>query len=313
MSKRPDFVGNEIYRKHLARGEGAFMPNTSRDVQSVYERFYYKRLTELATSRFHWHNLPTSVDPRYLEMTLLRHALVVFFRDEDLATYNTTGVETGAFLALAGNGSGSWNMTNNPTRFTVTGNNYPTKILPAKECVPIWANYSRTPDLDVIQIYAHRLANLDRTIDINAKNSRRSTVVFADENQRLTAANIVRRIDEGDPVIYVNNPIEGTLTSVDLGVDPKGIEALHILKVRLWNECMMLLGIQSANQDKKERLIDGEVDANMEQIDLNRETALNARQLACDQINRKYGEYLEAPVSVEFVTQEKLMTPTVGE
>lgn len=302
---RNDYVSNEIYTKHLSRGERGFMPNYGRDTQQVYERFYYKRLSELAANRFKWEGLPPSIDPRFLEVTLLNNALAVFFQDE---RYQTTGAEHGAFFALRGSPSGGWNPTDNPTRFTVTGNNFPTTQLRAAECVPVWANYSRMPDIDVVQIYAHRLANLDRTIDINARNARRTKVVFADENQRLTAANIVRQIDEGAPTVHVNAPIGGTLEAIDFGVDPKGIEALHILKVRLWNECMMLLGIQGANQDKKERLVASEVDANSEQVDLNKATALNARLLACDQINRKYG----LNISVDFVTQSASPSPVEG-
>ena len=33
-------------------------------------RHYYNRLTELAISMFEWKNLPASIDPRFLEMTL---------------------------------------------------------------------------------------------------------------------------------------------------------------------------------------------------------------------------------------------------
>lgn len=299
-----DYVQNEIYAKHLSRGERGYMPNYGRDRQGVYERFYYKRLSELATSRFKWVGLPETVDPRFLEVTLLNNALAIFFRD---TRYATTGVGD-AYFALRGSPSGGWNPTDNPTRFTVTGNNFPTTILKAKDCVPIWANYARMPDIDVVQIYAHRLATLDHTIDINAANARRTKVAFADENQRLTVTNIVRQLDEGQPVIYLNQPLGGAIEVADFGVDPKGIEALHILKVRLWNECMMLLGIHGANQDKKERLVASEVDANDEQIDLNRAVALNARTLACEQIERKYGISL----SVEFVTQQASIAPIEG-
>lgn len=300
-----DFVSNEIYTRHLARGERGRMNSFAADIQSVYERFYTRRLSELATNRFMWSGLPVSCSVRFMENTLLSSGLVVFFHDK---RYSATDNDGGTFFALAASPAGGFNPTNDPTAFQVFGNNFPSTRLKARECVPIWCNYSRMPDLDIVQIYAHRLATLDRTIDINAKNARRTKVAFADENSRLTVTNVVRKIDEGEPVIYLNQPLQGMLETVDFGVDPKGIEALHILKVRLWNECMMLLGIQGANQDKKERLVASEVEANDEQIDLNRATALNARLEACDQINRKYG----LNVSVDFITQVEAYSPIEG-
>ena len=275
-------------------------------MQSVYERFYVTRLTELSVNRFKWNNLPVSVDPRFLEMTLLNNGLAVFFQDENMAA----GIgEDGAYMALPATPAGQHNPTNNPTKFQINAVNYPNKKqLSARECVPIWANVTRTSDRDLVDIYAHRLASLDMTLDINAMNARRTKTVVADENTRLSGANAARLIEEGAPVVYTNTPLESMISVVDFAVDPKSIETLHVYKVRLWNECMMLLGIQGANQDKKERLVADEVHANKEQVDLNEHNALATRQLAAEQINRKYG----TNISVEFVTQENAFSAIDG-
>ena len=44
---------------------------------------YYDRLTELSISMFEWRNLPDSVDPRFLELTLFANGYAVFFKEED--------------------------------------------------------------------------------------------------------------------------------------------------------------------------------------------------------------------------------------
>lgn len=41
---------------------------------------YYNRLTELSISMFEWVNLPESVDPRFLELTLFAEGQCVFLR-----------------------------------------------------------------------------------------------------------------------------------------------------------------------------------------------------------------------------------------
>ena len=288
MGNTHDFVNDEIYRKHLTGNGRRFMPNSARTKGAALQRMYVKRLTELYCNRFEWLGMPNSTDQRFTEMQLLFSGLAVFFFD---TRYDM-------FMCLRGSPSGGWNPTDNPTRFTVVGNNFGSLQLNAKDCVPIWANYSRTPDIDIIQIYAQRLADLDVTIDINSRNARVSRVVAGPETQRLTNANIERLYDEGAPFIQVAESYVAAAQNMDIGVDPRSIENLHVLRVRIWNECMMLLGIDGANQDKTERLVSGEVDANDEQVYINRRIALNAREIACEQINRKY----DLDVSVRYRT-----------
>ena len=43
---------------------------------------YLQRLTELAISMFKWENLPSTVDPRYLELHLFENGCVVYFNDD---------------------------------------------------------------------------------------------------------------------------------------------------------------------------------------------------------------------------------------
>src|SRR5699024_8973723 len=153
----------------------------------VLRRMYTRILTELAVNRFTWVNVPESIDRRYLEMELTRGGLVVWYYDED---YNR-------FFALRASSSGPVNMYDNPQHFTVYGNALITKRLSVKQAVPIWPNFTRTQDLDIIYIYADRLAELDRTIEINSKNARRAKILVADQNTQLSATNINRAIDTG--------------------------------------------------------------------------------------------------------------------
>ena len=46
--------------------------------------FYYDRLLEMSLSRYEWLNLPESVDARFLELTLFKNGLALFFDDDVL-------------------------------------------------------------------------------------------------------------------------------------------------------------------------------------------------------------------------------------
>lgn len=296
-----DFVGNAFYAPFLG-GSRDMYNNPARNRQFLIESMYQRILTELAVNRFKWDGLPDSVNPRWLELNLFYTSLCVFYFDTEYHQY----------LALRATGAGRINMVGNPVSFTMQGPLFKSKTLPARQVVPIWSNYLRIPDLDIVTIYAHKLAELDRTIEINSKNARVNRAIVTQENQRLTMSNITRMLDEGqkDVTITDRSLIEG-LVPIDMGIDPMSYEKMHILRTRLWNECMGLLGINNANQDKKERLVASEVDANNDQIGAMQDVNLNARQYAVDQINKKYS--LDVSVSMRRNTLNLSLMPNADE
>lgn len=295
-----DLMNRHFFGKYTAS-------NGSDNRVKLIERMYMAKLTELAMNRFEWSGLPDSINVRFMEMSLFNTALSVFYYDQKFERY----------FALRGTPSGTWNMYNEPTSFTTIGNGYTSKTLPIKEsysnvatdpregvefCVPIWANYLRMSDWDTVFVYASKLAEIDRTIEINAKSARRTKVIVASENTRLSAENINQQIDDGKAVVKVNMDLGDMVTSVDLGVDPDGIERLKTVRNSHWNECMTLLGIDNANQDKTERLVSDEVDANREQISSTRAINLNARRAACNEINKRWPDL---NIWVDYKTEEK--------
>lgn len=289
---KKDGVWDGYYAPHLQMAN-----NPIQNQQQRIYRMYVRILSELAMNRFKWTGLPETIDPRFLELTLLQSALAVFYFDEEYQKY----------FALQGTPAGELNMYQNPTSFQVLGNRFISKRLSAmpraikgsdlskpEECIPIWANYLRMPDTDIIMTYAQKLATIDRTIEINAANARRPKILAVNPNMRLSIENINRQIDEGQAAIEINldtfDQTVGGLSALDLGVNPDTIEKIQISRTRMWNECMGLLGINNANQDKKERLVSDEVAANDDQVDSMRWVSLNARRIAAHQINVRYPE-----------------------
>jgi len=299
-NKKPN-AATDIYRQHLQGTQFANNPANNR--LALIERMYLRVLTELAANRFKWTGMPDSIDLRFMEMTLFRRALAVFYKDK----------KYDKFFALEGASTAFVNMMHNPTGFTVLGPNFEGKTLGAlridkdaegqtDKAIPIWANYMRVPDLDIVMLYASRMAEMDRTIEINSKNARRNKVLITPENTRLSTVNINRQIDEGQDAIQVSNTfgadLAGSIVAVDMGISMADVEKLHIVRTRMWNECMGLLGIDNANQDKKERLVAAEVDANSDQASMMRYVNLNARRTAAEQINAVHGLNVE----VEYYT-----------
>ena len=268
--------------------------NPAANREAEISNMLVRTLTELCVNRFEWKGLPDTVNARYLELALFKSGTVVFYDDPDYG-----------FLTLEAGGYGQMNMYGDPTTYrTLPNNNSPRRLLTTKECVPIWSNYLRRPDWDIVSIYASRIAALDRTIEINATNARRSRVIAVSENMLLSGANINKQIDDGSPSITVKDTLDmgSILTTLDLGVNPDHIEKLHILRTRQYNEAIGLLGINNANQDKKERLVEAEVGANDEQVLTVQRVNLNARQQAAEAINRMFG----TNVTVDYYKAESI-------
>lgn len=297
-SNKRGSAADDIYNTFLNGGRKN-NPQLNREV--AIARMYERKLISVAANRFKWTNLPPEIDVRFMELTLTYQALSVFYYDK---RYDK-------FFALRGGGYNYLDMENNPTAFTVVGNNFVSTVVSARKdgelarkAIPIWSNYMRTPDTDIIQIYAERLANFDRSVEINARNLRQPRAVAAQESQRLTAINLARQIDEGNNLIQVK---QGTLEDLaaikvlDLQGDPEIIEKLDIVRDRQWNKCMTLLGIDNANQDKKERLVSDEVSSNDDQTATFRYENLNSRRIAIEQINK----YYNLDISVEYYTEEE--------
>jgi len=294
-------VFTEFFVPHLNGGRKA--NNPANNNQTGLEMMYRRILSELCMNRFEWTGLPPEIDPRFLELNLTYRALAVFYKDKDSDKYVTAG----------GSGAGHTNFMDHPVSFTVIGPGAGAgaaatlTAVPSRdadgnrseaECVPIWANYLRCPDLDIINIYAHKLAKFDRSIEITSDNMRKTKVIKAPENQRLSITNALKQIAEGQEAVFGtdNLNMNALVEVLDLGVDPLTLPNLMIARSKLWNECMGLLGINNANQDKKERLVAAEVGANDDQVQATRNIALNARQRACEEINALFG----LDISVDF-------------
>lgn len=293
LSKKNDYVYNEIY--------SPFMGNTDRQNKSHVYQMYYRRLTEISAQRFTWIGLPDSVDERFIEMTLLHHGLVVYFHHKDLNRQ----------LAMRGTPNGVLNVYDNPTSFRVIGNGLTSIELSPKHCVPIWPNYMRIPESDVVRYWARRLAEFDRTVDINMMQQRKPFLVSGSETQRLTLANAYKNIADGDFAIYtsedmaLNESIQAFNTGIDKDLVLNGI----IAKKKIWDEAMTMLGIDNGNQEKKERMISAEIDANDGQILAARNVAMNERRKAAESINQMF----RTAIRCEWNNNPGITTDGVGE
>ena len=136
---------------------------------------YYDRLTELAISMFEWKNLPDTIDPRFLELTLFGDGYSVFFQDDVIG-----------YLALQCMIGGQLNVYRIPTDRRAYATNGYNKQLNEKNSVIIYNNLLHTNSVLEITNFSKRLHNLDRIIDVNANAQETPILIACSENERQT-------------------------------------------------------------------------------------------------------------------------------
>ena len=239
---------------------------------------YYNRLTELSVSMFEWKNVPDTIDIRFLELALFGDGLAVFFYDDVLG-----------YLALRCAIGGQMNVYRIPTKRRAYAANGYNKNLDESNSVIIFNNYLHTNSMLDVELFAKRLYNLDRAIDVNANAQKTPILVQCDENQRLTLKNVYMKYDGNEPVIFGDKNLNPNSIKVLQTGAPYVADKLYQLKTQIWNEALTYLGISNINVTKKERLITDEVTRNQGRTVASRYSRLEARRQACDEINRKFG------------------------
>lgn len=243
---------------------------------------YYQRLMEFAINMFEWRNLPPTVDERFLELTLYEKGYCLYFNDEVVGN-----------LALTCTIGGMLDVYRIPTErraFAVNGYN---KICTTQDSVLIFNNYLHTPTILTIELFARRLYEIERTIDVNVKAQKTPTLVLASEQQRLTMKNLYMQYDGNEPFIFGDKDMEFDGIKCLKTDAPYVADKLQVLKHQIWNEALTFCGIENSNQDKKERLVADEVGSNYGNIEAQRNVMLNARRQAADKINRMFGTNIE--------------------
>ena len=261
----------------MAKRDREFWESATRNNAAYLQ--YYNRLTELSIAMFEWQNLPDTIDERFLELALFSSGMAVFFRDDDLGDY----------LALRTMISGGFNVYRIPIRRRAYADNGYQKDLTIKDSVIIYNNLIHTNSMLDVRMFAEKLSDLDRTIQINARAQKTPVLIYCDENQRLTMLNLYKEYDGNAPVIYGDKKLNAAGLTVLKTDAPYNADRLYQLKTQIWNEALTYLGISNITIAKKERMITDEVARTQGGVVASRYSRLESRRQACKQINQMFG------------------------
>ena len=244
---------------------------------------YYQRLLELSISMFDWKNLPSTIDSRYIELMLFEKGSVVYFDDEAIGN-----------LCLDCISQGEFDVYGYPKkRRAYSSYNQYSIELNENNSVIVWNNFLHTNSQLAVKMYAKRLYNLDRIIDVNVNSQKTPVAILATPQQRLTMKNLYKEYDGNAPFIFGDKNLDlNGIKAISTGA-PYVADNIYNLKTQIWNEALTYLGISNVNTVKKERLISDEVQRNLGGTIASRYSRLQSRQDAVKKINEMFGTNIE--------------------
>lgn len=243
--------------------------------RTVYDKF---RL--ISMNAFEWDNLPDGILPRHIEAQLFNRGMGIFFRVPDMG-----------FMFLEAQSAGEMNVYGDPLFYNAFGFKF-TQRVSAEECVIIENNLLRLPTHDFIMFYANKIAEAERTMDVNVKANKTPVVFTCDANDVLSAKRMFQQVDGNVPAIFADKGLDlTTISALDMKARFLGNELMDY-KHSVEAELLTFLGINNPAVDKRERVITDEVNSNNQLIDSFMELQLEARRRACEAINEKYGLHI---------------------
>lgn len=240
----------------------------------------FDRLKMLAISVFEWENLPETCSAKFLEKTLFNDGIAIFCKhklNEGIINLRCTPFSEKTIY-------------DEHTKYTAFSNEY-FENYNINECVIVNNNYLTKPTFETIDLYSYKISEIERIIDVNINAQKTPILIKCDEKQRLTLQNLYRQYDGNTPVIYGSQSL---LTDDNFKVLTTKSEYLaknlYEMRAQYWNDALNYLGINSnPAPDKRERLLQDEINSNNEAIALSFDSFYTSRKTAAERLNKMFG------------------------
>lgn len=240
-------------------------------------RTLYDRYRLICVNEWEWSGLPDGIEERHIENVLFNHGFACFFRARDMG-----------LMCLPCEQGGNVNVYGDPLWYRAHGFNFQQKVN-ADECVIIENNKLRLPSEPFVMHYVNKLTEAERTMDVNIKACKTPVVFTCDDKDVLTWKQVFRQVDGNAPAIFADRGLNlESIQAFLTGVKFMGNELMDY-KGSVESDLLTFLGQNNNPVDKKERLITAEASANDQLIDSFADLQQEARERACEAINKMFG------------------------
>lgn len=267
------------------------------EFQNIFQNFFLAALNV-----FKWNGLPDTCDERMIERAFLLSGRCLMAQKD------------GAVLSLIGAPASGWTLYGYPVRafgwgFNGFNEEFPVYVSGADDAPDIkrnaggvqyteqpravmgYDNATAYPYVNYLLTECHRLANLKMAIDVLVENLKQPLIVSCDDNALNTVKEAFKQRGDNLPAIVGTGrlPVD-TFKVWDTHASPETLKAFQDLYEWYENNLRELFGINSNEQnDKKERLLVDEVNANDQMTVDSVEKRLEWRRRFADECNKLFG------------------------
>jgi hypothetical protein len=247
----------------------------------LYEA-YLNQVFQLAIARFEWRGLPATVDPIWLERTLLCKGVATIAQP-------IKGRRRGLWYAAKMVTDGELNVYDRPSRWIAYSRELLRFKVTPKNGVIIYDNDTRTPVLDAIDLAVRELVDIQKTKQVNRFHQKVPYILVTDPDTELSADNLLLNIMSGNPATIANRGITNIETyQLQTQVPYLGAE-LTAAEQNVWNRIYTMLGIANVTY-KSERMIEDEVRSMSEPATMMALSGLIERRRAADMLSDLTGQ-----------------------
>lgn len=282
MSKKRNRQNKRGQNPRTTAEGGGYYSDTWWQSKSMNQRYFMairNYVLQLALNRYQWHGLPATVNPRYLEQTLLFDGFAALCTPKHMPD---------VMMGLKAYWSSSYlNAYGEPTAWTCIGQDGRTQFSSNwQHGAVVYDNKSFVSKWNSIEILSRKAAHILRTSDVNLGQQMTPFLLTAPRGKELELTNLYKQIDGGEPAVLAddnftdNFKVEAIKTGVPYMPDEFNSDLNNCL-----NQIYLQLGISHLAFQKGERMIEDEARGNNKPTELIALDGLDARRLAADHIN----------------------------
>ena len=282
-------------------------------------RFYFDLILRLLYRVIIIEGLPKNIEDTFLKLVLYTQGKIIFFNPEEL----------GEVTALNGSGQNTPTLYYMPSKYLVVNPRLKKSytLTPGEDCEPVYLSETDKYNSDgitgglyeLIRRTATMLADNDISINVAQKNTRLTNIISADtQNTKDSIEAVVGKMIEGDPNIIVKSSLIDRLQSIPFIQNVNNQNLIQLIEVQQYilAHFYELIGLQTHDQMKRERLITAEINDGTELSLFNIDDIINSLRDGFDRVNAMFGTEIKVklnPLITQQLQPEETQAQTVQE
>lgn len=248
-------------------------------------------LLSIACNRFRWVGLPSTCDPRFLEMQLHRNGIATICHDKETPD---------VWVSLMAMPQSPYNLYGLPVAWKAKGFTDAEIDVTPDNGELVYYSQTRTNIWSALTQYATKLTHIQRTADVNLLHQQKPWIMVAPQEKKLELVNIYKQVSGFEPAILGDQSLldlkEDNVFTLDTQVPFIGAE-LNEMYQNVLNQFLLYIGVPHVSFEKSERLVRDEIDTSQTATNILLKNCLDSRRWACEKLRElDYNAFKDANV-----------------